>query len=97
MSNVITHSYSSGNVGTSAYVEITPSTPISCSKLELTDSSGKMVIVAKGLAGSEVDLGVCPVSGSIVIPIYLPPGTRLSLKAIDASATTGFNAVSLIG
>jgi hypothetical protein len=36
------------------------------------------------------------VSGCVIVPYYLPAGTRLSIKAVDASATTGYNTLSFL-
>jgi len=87
--------YATTNVTTSAYVTLVASTS-SCSKLQITDTSGQLLKLATGIAGSEVDICTCTVSGSVIVPIYIPAGQRLSIKAVSASATTGFNAVSFL-
>lgn len=98
MSNVNSFSYATTNVTTSAYVTLVASTPIPVSHILVADNSGHILKIAAGSTGFEVDLFSCPLSGSIVIPIAptLPAGTRLSIKAIDANATTGFNVVSFL-
>lgn len=88
-------SYASTNVTTSAYVTLIASTP-SFSKLQITDTSGELLKIAVGAAGSEIDICTCAVSGSIIVPVYVVAGQRLSIKAINASATTGYNAVSFL-
>lgn len=87
--------YATTNVTTSAYVTLVASIP-ACSKIQILDTSGKILKLAIGAAGSEIDICTCPVTGSIVVPTYIPAGQRLSIKAIDASATTGYNAVSFL-
>lgn len=89
-------SYSSTNVSTSAYVELIASLPSSFSKLQILDTSTKILKIATGAAGSEVDICTVAVSGCVVLPYYLTAGTRLSIKAIDANATTGYNVLSLL-
>lgn len=95
-SQVNVFSYSGTNVTTNAYVTLLNSTPYTVSKLLISDSSGQLVKIAYGLPGSEVDIFSCAVSGSIVVPYYLPQGVRLAVKAISATASTGFNVVSFL-
>lgn len=91
----IVTAYATTNVTTSAYVSI-GTTQVSCRMIELTDSSTKIVKLAIGASGSQTDICTCAVSGTVKIPYYLVPGTQLWLEAVDASATTGYNVVSLI-
>jgi hypothetical protein len=88
--------YASTNVSRAAYTTLIESTEISCSRLQILDTSGKILKLAIGAAGSEVDFCSVPLSGSIVIPYYIPAGTRIAIEAIDADATTGLNVLSLI-
>lgn len=89
-------SYASTSVTSSSYVTLVVATPITISKLMVTDSSGQLMKIAVGPVGHEVDLFSCPVSGSIVIPIYLTSGQRLSVKAINTTASSGYNVVSFL-
>lgn len=89
-------SYASTNVTTSAYVELVASSPISVSKLQVCDTSTKLLKIATGSAGSETDRFTVQVSGCVVVPYYFAPATRFSIKAVDASATTGYNTLSFI-
>lgn len=89
-------SYTTTNVTTSAYVTLAASTSVSCGHLLIVDTSAQLMKLATGAAGFEVD--VCAFQGNgypVVVPIYIPAGTRLSLKAISANATSGYNTVSL--
>lgn len=94
--NVNTLAYASTNVTTSAYVVLWASIPASASKLQICDNSGHILKIAKGATGSEVDICTVQLSGCVIVPIYLPIGTQLSIKAVDAIATTGFNTVSVL-
>jgi hypothetical protein len=90
--------YSSTNVTISAYVTLDASTSVSVSKISIVDTSTQLMKLAIGTAGSEVD--ICAFQGNgnpVPISVYIPAGTRLSLKAISASATSGYNTVSLLG
>lgn len=89
-------SYSTTNVTTSAYVTLLNSTPIAVSKLQIGDSSGEQLKLAVGLAGQEVDICTVPVNGSLVVPIYLIAGQRLSIKSISATASNGYNTVTFL-
>ncbi len=89
-------SYSSTNVTTSAYVQLVASSPITASKLQVCDTSTKILKIASGAVSSETDLFTVQVSGCVVLPYFLVAGTRLSIKAVDASATTGYNTLSFI-
>lgn len=89
------YSYSSGNVSTSAYTVLLASMPYSSSHLEICDSSGHLLKIATGATGSEMDVASVPISGCIIVPLYIAAGTQISIKAIDANATTGFNVISI--
>jgi hypothetical protein len=96
--NVNSFSYSATNVTTSAYVTLVSSTPIPSNQFIVCDNSGHILKIASGVPGSEVDLFTVALSACIDIQIgaSVPVGTRLSIRAIDASATTGYNTVSFI-
>ena len=90
-----TLSYSTTNVTTSAYVQIVASTSLSASQLVIVDTSTQLVKLAIGAAGSQIDLCVFQGNGNPVsVPIYIPAGSTLWLKAISGSATSGYNTVS---
>ena len=98
-SNVQSLSYSGTNVTTGAYVTFVAVTPIACSQIVLSDSSGAVIKLAVGAAASEVDLAVMPLSGAFVLSVGLnviPAGSRLSLRAISGTASTGYATVSFL-
>lgn len=90
------HSYASTNVTTSAYVTLVASTPYTTCKVVVQDTSTKIIKLAVGSAGNEVDLATAPVSGMYVLPTCVPASSRISAKAVDASATTGYNILSFL-
>jgi hypothetical protein len=98
--NVSVVSYSATNVPTNAYVSI-GAMPTSCRALQIIDTSGKIIKIATGAPGSEVDVAtVVPSTNQtnfgIVIPIYIPAGQPISLKAVDATANSGYNLLSFL-
>jgi hypothetical protein len=96
--NVNSLSYSGTNVTTGAYVTYVASTSITASHIMICDTSGVLVKMAVGAAASEVDYFAVPISGCALFPFNppLPAGSRLSLKAISATASSGFNSSSLL-
>lgn len=93
---VSVYSYAGGTVTTGAYVTQWVATPVAASHIEICDTSTKVIKVAVGPVGSEKDLATATVSGCVVIStVYVPAGSRIAIEAVDASATTGYNLLSL--
>jgi hypothetical protein len=87
------------NVATNAYKQITAATTVALSFLDIYNGSTKILILAIGGAGNEVDLAyIYPGISSQVLPFdsMIPKGTRVSVKALDANATTGYLVMNLI-
>jgi hypothetical protein len=82
--------YGTVNVTTSAYVEVTASTSGAINRLYIADTSGSAMILATGGAGSEVDqLYIGPGGNEAPFELAIPTATRVSIKALDVSATSG--------
>lgn len=96
--NVSSFSYSSINVTTSAYVTLVSSTSIPNTQIIVCDNSGHILKIASGAPGSEVDLFTVALNACIDIQLgtAIPASSRLSIRAIDATANSGFNTVSFI-
>jgi hypothetical protein len=78
------------NVTTAAYTELIASTAAAIYVLNIFDSSGETMILATGAAASETDLLYIPPGGfNAPMEIYIAAGTRLSIKALSATATSG--------
>lgn len=93
-----TNAYATTNVTTSAYVTLVASLSESVGALLIVDTSTALMKLAVGAVGAEEDLFVFQGNGNAVyIQQYIAKGKRLSLKAISASATTGYNAISFLG
>ena len=90
--------YSGTPVTTSAYVEIVASTSAAATAFWLQDTSGSMLILAAGAIGVEVPLFYIQAGGFGFQGSYsIPAGTRLSLKALDATASSGAFLATLLG
>lgn len=95
-------SYATTNATTSAYSTLVASVPVSVGQLMICDTSTKVLKIATGESGSEVDLIAFTAGDSfggfrcIVVSTYIAKGTRLSIRAIDGNATTGYNLLSYL-
>jgi len=85
----VRNDYSSVNVTTGAYVELIASTGSEINQLEIFDSSGETLKLALGAAASEVDLLLVTPGGNGIIPVNIPAGTRVSIRAVSATASVG--------
>lgn len=85
----VRNDYSSVNVTTSAYVQLVASLTTTTTEIEIFDSSGQDLVLATGGAGSEVDqVSIFP-GGNGRIPLAITSGTRISIKAVSGTASTG--------
>lgn len=82
--------YTSTNVTTGAYVQLIASTSGITNMVEVFDSSGETLVLAVGGSGSEVDQFYINPGGNGQIPLTIPSGSRVSIKAITATASVGY-------
>lgn len=87
--------YASTNVTTGAWVELVAATSADITEIEIFDSSGRLLELGVGAAAAETRKILVIPGGNGLIPIDIPSGTRLSLRAVDANATAGFIACNL--
>lgn len=82
--------YSTTNVTTGAWVQLIASTAAEINSFFLFDSSGQTLELGTGAAAAETRKLIIP-PGGIDGPVSLniPAGTRLSLRAISATASSG--------
>lgn len=85
----LVNDYSSTNVTTAAYVQLIASVPADVKQIEIFDSSGSALYLAIGAAASEVNKMIVFPGGNSRVPMQIPAGSRLSIKALDVNATTG--------
>jgi len=90
----INNSYASTNVTTSAYVQLVASTSNALNAIEIYDTSGQILYLATGGSGSEVNLMIIPQGGNGLIPVSIPASTRISVKAITATANAGYLSIN---
>lgn len=90
LSQLIRNDYSSVNVTTAAYVQLVASTASNINRLYIFDSSGQDFVLAVGAAASEVDQIRIPPGGlDTVVDLFIPSGSRISIKASSATASSG--------
>lgn len=86
--------YSAGSIGTGAYTQLVASTTSAANTIEIFDSSGQLLYLATGAAGAEVNQMIIFPGGNGRVTLQIPAGTRVSAKAITASATSGYLAIN---
>lgn len=93
----IRNDYSVTNVLTSAYVQLIASTSEEITELDIFDSSGNIMVVAFGAVSSEVDQFYISPGGNGKLPVSIPAGTRVSVKAVSANSTVGDLIINFFG
>lgn len=88
-------SYPGTPVTSAAYVQIIASTTSATNMIEVFDSSGQTILLAVGAAASEIDQFIIVPGGNGQVPLAIPAGSRISLKATSTSATVGINVINL--
>jgi hypothetical protein len=88
---VIRNDYSSTSVTTSAWVQLDSSMNADTHELEIFDSSGSVLKLGIGASGSETDIPfhIIPGGNANRIAVSIPQGSRLAIKAVDATASSG--------
>src|SRR5271157_3231104 len=91
LSTVATYSinYVSTNVTTLAWLQLDAATTQEYDFLCIYDTSGSILKIAIGAAGSEVLQFYIPVGGNGCFPTVIPIGSRIAIEADNANATTG--------
>jgi hypothetical protein len=85
----VRNDYTSTSVSTSAYTQLIASTANTYSTVEIFDSSGQTLVLAIGGAGSEVNQFIIFPGGNGRIPYTIASGSRISIKALSATANAG--------
>lgn len=81
--------YTSTNVTTSAWVQLVASSGNAINEIEVFDSSGQTLEIGTGGSGSEVRLIIVFPGGNGRVPVSIPISTRISIRAISATANAG--------
>lgn len=92
---------SSTNITTAAWVQLVASLPKACSSVEIFNPSGATLIVSTGAASAEdasiVPYTIVPGGSSILLPLEIAKGSRVSLKSIDQTANSGLFVMNFFG
>lgn len=89
-SDSVRNDYSSTNVTTGAWVELIASTAGDINALFIFDSCGQTLELGTGAAASETRVLIIPPGGiDGPVPLNIPSGTRVAIKAISADCTSG--------
>lgn len=88
--NLARNDYSTTSVTTAAYVQLIASTSAIANLLEIFDSSGQTLVLAIGAAAAEVDKFYINPGGNGQVPLNIPAGSRVSIKAVTATASAGY-------
>lgn len=89
--------YSSVNVTTAAYVQLIASTAGTATEIFIFDSSGQTLVLAFGAAASEIDQIYIVPGGNGTVALAIPAATRISIKAVSATASAGEIDINLLG
>lgn len=82
---------SSTNITSAAWVTFVATTAWPCSAIMVHNQGGQPIKIGVGAAAAEVDTGtVIPIGVSILLPIVIKKGVRLSLRSIGATQATGY-------
>ncbi len=85
----VRNDYTSTAVTTGAYVQLVASTASVTNLVEVFDSSGQTMALAVGGAGSEVIQFYIYPGGNGQVPLAIPASSRISIKAVSATASVG--------
>ena len=98
--NIVSLNTASTNVTTGAYVTLAAATPISTAKILAFNGTSSIIKIAVGAAGNEVDLIALLPTSQVVIELgsinVIPVGSRLSVEALDATASSKYVGVALL-
>lgn len=90
--------YSSTNVTTGAWVQLLASVGATAVKeIEIFDSSGETLELGVGAAGSEASKSYVFPGGNGRIPLQIVENSRLSIRAVSATANVGEIVINLYG
>lgn len=91
----VLNDYTSVPVTSGAYVQLIASTTSTANMIEIFDSSGQTIYLAVGGAGSEVIQMIITPGGNGQVPLAIPSGSRVAVKAFSTSATVGVLVLNL--
>jgi hypothetical protein len=88
-------------IDTGAWTQLLASLPRACCAVEISNNSGSTIQISTGAAGQEaanaIPYTVLPGGSPILLPIEIMKGARISAKAVDADATSGYFTMNFFG
>jgi len=85
----IRNDYTSSSVTTGAWVQLVASTGSAITEFDIFDSSGQTLEIGIGAAASEARLIILFPGGNGRVPVNIAAATRISVRAISATANVG--------
>jgi hypothetical protein len=83
------NAYASTNVTTSTWTQLVASTSGVINSFDVSDTSGQ--VMELGIGASPTHLIYIPQGGNVsIIPALIATGTKISIRAVTANATSGF-------
>ncbi len=86
--------YSGGSVTTATWTQLIASTAAAINLLCLTDTSGQVMELGTGAAASETRVFLIATGWSGCIPLRIAASTRVSVRAVTATASSGYLTIS---
>lgn len=91
----------SSSISTGAWTQVSASVQRAASYVEIFNSTGATLAVSTGSAGQEsshiLPYTVLQGGSSILVPLEVTSGNRLSVKSLDNAATSGVLVMNLFG
>lgn len=85
----VRNDYSSVNVTAAAWVQLVAALGSEVNEFEIFDSSGETLELGIGAAAAETRLIIITPGGNGRVPVQIAAGTRVSIRAISATASVG--------
>lgn len=89
VATTVRNDYTSTNVTTGAWVELVASLGSTVNEIEIFDSSGQTLELGTGAAAAETRLILVFPGGNGRVPTLIASGTRVSIRAVSATANAG--------
>jgi hypothetical protein len=86
--------YSGTPVNTTSWTQLIASTPQAISEVEIFDSSGQTMELGIGPPSSETRILYISPGGNGRVPLIIPAGSRISIRAVSGNATVGENLIN---
>jgi hypothetical protein len=84
------NAYATTSVTTGAWVELIAATAAVINALQIFDSCGEVLELGVGAAASESRVLLIPPGGfDAAVPLHIPAGSRVAIKAVSANCTAG--------